>query len=519
MKTLRTTALLIAAICLLLSPTFAAQPADRNLNQLSIELTSAYAAQHQGSNLSFVSIDQMDDSNPFAIMYGPTARALNTPPATQLLVGRDAAVVVIQSNQPDYEQWIKKGITFQELAALVRSQPQEVLFSSRQLVDIMQAYLGLTLDVNTLNISNQPFVQHISVSKSTFGVCMLSEVLLSNHQLVQGIALLPFDKNENGSIDSPEAFYDNPQTFARALWLGKYPKMLTQNIIMVSSKSELNAQEKELVSWLLSSGQQTLSANGFVALNPHELMAELKKLDPAPIQHEGLPQENQNAWIVILLIFTGGFVAFGALLLWIFKDRSPLVETPNEPTKSSFDLDALKAPKGLMYDKGHLWAFMENNGKVKIGMDDFLGHIFGNATHFDTLAVGTQLVKGEELITLTHEGKQIKLTSPVAGKIVEVNNEFSSFNSNTVDNWMYKIEPLNWQREAGFMLMYEEYSTWLKTEFNRFKDFLAIAMNTHSPQQAWITLQDGGTLYDGLMTEMTPEIWEDFQNQFLKANQ
>ena len=519
MKTLRTTTLLIAAIGLLLSSTFAAHPADQNLDQLSSKLTAAFAAQHEGSNLAFVSIDQMNESTPFAIMYSSDSKILNTNPATKLLVGRDAAVVVINTNQPDYEQWMKKGITLQELAAIVQSQPKEVLFSSQLSVDIMQAYLDLTLDVNTLNISNQHFLTQVNANISTFGVCMLSEVLLPNQQLVQGIALLPFDKNENGTIDSPEAFYNNPQTFARALWLGKYPKMLTQNVIMASNKSELNPEEKELVSWMLSSGQQALSANGFVALNPHELMAELKKLDPAPIQHEAIPQENKNAWIIILLVFTAGFVVFGALLLLIFKDRSPLVEIPDEPSISNFDLDTLKAPKGLMYDKGHLWAFMENTGKVKIGLDDFLGHIFGNATRFDTLAVGTHLVKGEQLITLTHEGKQIKFTSPIAGKIVEVNNQFMSFNNNTVDNWMYKIDPLNWQREVGFMLMHDQYSSWLKTEFNRFKDFLATAMNAHSPQQAWVTLQDGGTLHDGLMTEMAPEIWEDFQNQFLKANQ
>jgi glycine cleavage system H lipoate-binding protein len=171
-----------------------------------------------------------------------------------------------------------------------------------------------------------------------------------------------------------------------------------------------------------------------------------------------------------------------------------------------------------MYDTTHTWAFMENDGMVKVGVDDFLHHIFGKIDQVKKHPNGKAFKKGESLTTFIHKGKQISIQSPVSGKIIAVNEAFSTKNPDVTSNWLYKIEPTNWKRESSFLLMVDSYTDWMKSEFNRFKVFLNTAMHQHSPQHAYIALQDGGELQEGLMTGLEPAVWEDFQQQFLKAS-
>ena len=63
--------------------------------------------------------------------------------------------------------------------------------------------------------------------------------------------------------------------------------------------------------------------------------------------------------------------------------------------------------------------------------------------------------------------------------------------------------------------MADKYKTWLSGEFTRLKDFLAFTMQAGSPKYAQITLQDGGILKDHVLADLNPEIWEDFQTQFI----
>ena len=75
------------------------------------------------------------------------------------------------------------------------------------------------------------------------------------------------------------------------------------------------------------------------------------------------------------------------------------------------------------------------------------------------------------------------------------------------------IEPTNWIKEIQFLIMWEKYKGWLRNEFSRFKDFLAVAVKSHV-EYAHI-LQDGGELKDGILVDLGPEVWEYFQTNFI----
>ena len=75
------------------------------------------------------------------------------------------------------------------------------------------------------------------------------------------------------------------------------------------------------------------------------------------------------------------------------------------------------------------------------------------------------------------------------------------------------MEPENWQRENQLLFMADKHRQFIMSEITRIKDFLSSLLNNDSLQP--VVLQDGGMLRDGLLAEMSPEVWEEFQTKIL----
>ena len=179
-------------------------------------------------------------------------------------------------------------------------------------------------------------------------------------------------------------------------------------------------------------------------------------------------------------------------------------------------------PRGLYFDKTHTWAFMKKDGLVKIGIDDFLLHVTGLLSKVEMKNTGDKIKKGEHLLTIIQQGKHLKIYSPVTGTITAQNKDLMTHSgllnsAPFTDGWIYTIEPTNWLLEIQFLNMADKYATWLKDEYLRLKDFFEAAVRIHVPAFVMV-LQDGGVLRDGILAELGPEVWEDFQTKFMDVN-
>ena len=185
-----------------------------------------------------------------------------------------------------------------------------------------------------------------------------------------------------------------------------------------------------------------------------------------------------------------------------------------------FNENTISTPKGIYFDKTHTWAFMEKNGMVKIGLDEFLLHITGSLNKLILKNSGDSVQKGEALLSINQNGKQLTIYSPISGTVKYQNDllvkdptliNTSPFN----EGWLYMIEPSNWLRENQFMFMADKYMEWLKFEFSRVKDFMASIGQVNNVALSPIILQDGGELKDNVLEDFGPEVWEDFQTKFI----
>ncbi|HET6556504.1 MAG TPA: hypothetical protein VFG54_04260, partial [Prolixibacteraceae bacterium] len=218
--------------------------------------------------------------------------------------------------------------------------------------------------------------------------------------------------------------------------------------------------------------------------------------------------------VAVLLILW--LVSYGRKQKWALQDNE-------RGLVSEINTDKILAPKGLYFDKTHTWAFMEKDGNVKVGIDDFLQHITGTLTRIIMREPGEKVRKGEKILTIVRDGKQLNIYSPISGIIRQQNTllltDSTLINSSPFsEGWVYLVEPNNWVREIRFLFMGEKYKEWIEDEFARLKDFIAYTVRSNSMLNAQIVLQDGGELADHILADMEPEVWEDFQMKFINTS-
>jgi glycine cleavage system H lipoate-binding protein/ABC-type phosphate transport system substrate-binding protein len=458
----------------------------------------------------------------------------------KVLVGRDIIVPIINSQNPFVDEIYHHGISPETFVRFINN-PDSMkwgnLLSDKQKSAVNYYWINnesikedLADFLNTKQIksvgievkSGEQMISAIQKDTYAFGFCKLINLLDSKNQsIIEGIKLMPIDKNGNGLIDFSEKIYDDPNVFTRGVWIGKYPKALFSNIYSISSKQPKNKTQLAFLKWIINDGQQFLYDNGYSDLLLSERQTAVDNLynakDYAVINTDTNLITKAIFLILVVLVAAGLIVDTTARYL---KRKSNAAEISNSVSQPVLDENSLIIPKGLYFDKTHTWAFLEQNGVVKVGLDDFLQHVTGPITRLKMKRRGEMIKKGEQILSIIQNGKQLNLYAPVSGIIKEQNvtleTDPSLINFSPYNNgWIYLIEPSNWLGENKLLFMAEKQKAYIKNEFSRLKDFLAGTFNADAEKYARLILQDGGELRDGILSDLGPEVWEDFQTKFI----
>ncbi len=469
---------------------------------------------------------------------------LNDHSAWRMVVGRDVIVPVMSAKNPLLNEICIKGITTKELSQIIAN-PENGnwgdLIGGGQKVPLHfyttndQSTQSALKNLLNSNQSAGSWIQSQSVPEmisaiqkdpNAFGFCNLTQITdPDNKNLIEGLKFVPIDKNGNGKIDYMEDIYANVESFARGVWIGKYPNALSSNIYSVSSTNPDNATEVAFLKWVLSDGQSFLTENGYSNLVYNERLAQLAKFGQ-PDLYATIPVERTSSLLSVLLLILFFIVMTGVVVevvFRLFRKRNKASQEILSVSTGVFNEESVIIPKGLYFGKTHSWAFMKKNGSVRIGIDDFLQHITGKITRVELKTAGETVKKGELLLSIIRKGKLLNIYSPISGTITEVNKNLettsSLLNSSPYsEGWVYMIEPTNWGLEIQYLLIAEKYKEALKDEFLRLKDFFATLIKTNSHDFAYVTMQDGGDLLDNPLAELGPNVWDDFQTKFIDTS-
>jgi glycine cleavage system H lipoate-binding protein/ABC-type phosphate transport system substrate-binding protein len=518
------------------------------LYDLTTKWAAEYSAANQGQNINVIKLADpgiaalISKEKNICFVSNGFLLSDNQRPVFQLIVGREIIVPVISSKNPFLKEIYEKGISREAMAQsleLPGKMQWGTLLNNGQSVPVR--YFILNDDITRseveefiktgrasmpgMKIENRDaLISAIQNDPYAIGFCRMTDILLPGSQTIaENLQLMPIDKNGNGKLDYMEKIYDNFQDFIRGVWIGKYPKALTGNICCIAKTQPSNETEVAFLQWVLTSGQEFLSEKGYCDLVSNVRESQLDKLVNPGIRVQPLKEPNSIAKIVLLVLVIVVALSF-TLDLIIRKYRNKKAELKDSASNQPivFDEKNLIIPGGLYFDKTHTWAFMEQDGMVKIGIDDFLQHVTGPITSIAMKNPGARVKKGDQLCILIQKGKHLILYAPVSGT-VKAQNDALVTDSSLINlspysgGWVYRIEPGNWLREIEFLSMADKYRAWLRGEFSRLKDFLASSLPAGSPGYAQIILQDGGVLKDHVLADLGPEVWEDFQTSFINT--
>ncbi len=517
--------------------TIVSQP---ELNNLATIWATGY---EKGSNAKLTIVtqnpDEQQSANTFYLVDENSA-LLNNGANWKMVAAHDVVVAIMNSGNQEVEHLNKQGVTSESLSLGLKGKVTWNQFVKGASANQVKCYIADTPDVIEKtgeftgiaqeNISKETLLPVadllIKVQKdaNAIGFCKLSDIVKQGENaFIQGIALVPIDKNKNGLLDQFENIGQNPAVFSRGVWIGKYPRELSGDIFLVAAEKPVGQASIDFLSYVLNNGQIQFKDAGFAVLTGREktiARAAFSNLAETPAVNEAKSGVSRGLLIGGILI-----LALIALVVYLFAKRRNTAEISGEDLEIAPVLSEknIRSPKGLYYGKSHTWAFMEPDGMVNVGVDDFMKRVTGAITQIKFREPGERIRKGEKLFTLVHEGKQLDIYSPITGFIREQNQALlkSPAKLNTVsftEGWIYKIEPANWLKDTGFMFMVEKYREWLDDEFTRLKDFLANTANNNQLVYQHIVLQDGGELKDEVLADMGPDIWEEFQTRFIDVS-
>lgn len=459
----------------------------------------------------------------------------------KMVVGHDAVVPVISAKNPLLNEIYRQGLTSEDFALLFSGKTSwnklvEVqanatancfLINNESIKKNFSEYSNTDLEAlntNTVTCASE-LISALSKDVYAIGFCRLADISnIETGSLDENIRLVPIDKNQNGRMDYFEKIYDNLNTFTRGIWIGKYPHELSGNVYAIAPSKPTDENTLAFLTWMVTDGQKFLNRSGYSFLASNEIQTSRDALATGKTTTVVVSEKPAMAktWPYVVLIMA--VVAIAAFAVFRYAKRNNLSILDEDISLTpAFDENSIKAPKGLYFDKTHTWAFMESDGMVKIGLDDFMQHITGSITRLKLKETGESVRKGEKIVTIIRDGKQLDIYSPITGTIIHQNQELktspSLINSAPFsEGWIYSVEPKNWLREIQFLFMGDTYQDWLKNEFARLKDFFATYMRSSQAVYSHIVLQDGGALTDNILADMGPEVWEEFQNKFINTS-
>lgn len=458
----------------------------------------------------------------------------------KMVVGRDVVIPVISESNPFFNDVLRTGISPEKFAALLTDQNYtwgKLLGTNSTVVltvmlsgDNITSYIAqfANTEVDKLHVSavtsQADFMEAIRKDPGTIGFCRLADMTDKKSQaFLSGYQIIPIDVNNNGQSDYFEQFYGDYSSFNRGVYIGKYPKTLCNNIFAVASSQPAGGAGTALLRYILVDGQPTIATSGYTALAEGEGLIRREALsgDEAIVAtvNAGSPLLRAAIW-VLAIIFTVSLLSY---LIYRYTKSSINASYLNENVpQEAFSEKSLIIPGGMLFGRSHTWAFMEKDGAVRVGIDDFLQHVTGTITRVRMKPAGEKVLRGDHILSLVQKGKQLDIQSPVSGTITSVNEKLAVstgvINSSPYnDGWVYTIEPDNWVQESRLMSMASKYIDRIRQEFTQVKDFLASLPGVSSDRYASMVLQDGGELKDGLLEEFGPEIWEEFQTKFIDS--
>lgn len=160
---------------------------------------------------------------------------------------------------------------------------------------------------------------------------------------------------------------------------------------------------------------------------------------------------------------------------------------------------------------GHAWAYLEDDGRVRIGLDHFSQKILGPAEAVELPQVGQTYYQGHVFLTLIRQGHKAKFLAPVDGVVEEVNEAAARQPALIHDDpygagWLCRVRPTNLQQNLDNLMGGEATAAYIEAEAHKLLNLMG--------SEAGVTLPDGGAVIDDVYGHFPQVGWRRLLREF-----
>lgn len=140
-----------------------------------------------------------------------------------------------------------------------------------------------------------------------------------------------------------------------------------------------------------------------------------------------------------------------------------------EYLQATIDKFTFKVPTDRAYSRDGIWLQDLGDGRVRVGVSDFVQQHGGDVAFVSVRAAGTTLSVGDDFAELETVKVNLALPSPIAGTIVEINPELDTgpeaVNTNPYgDGWLAVIRAAAWDVDRAGLLNPPAYLSILQSQ-------------------------------------------------------
>jgi CheY-like chemotaxis protein/glycine cleavage system H lipoate-binding protein len=200
----------------------------------------------------------------------------------------------------------------------------------------------------------------------------------------------------------------------------------------------------------------------------------------------------------------------------IIKTLKPKVHITNLKEAIASATPEFQIPGGVFISEGHCWANVNEEGTVKVGLDDFAKKIIGKIDSIGLPNLGMVVKKGQSLFTINQGQKSISLKSPISGKVKEINKfinqELDALNLTPYDiNWVCEIDADELDSELPSLKIGKAAVSFYQDDIEHLQE-LKKKMKTGKEAE----LEPNGVIFAGEMEKLDDINWRRFAEQFFE---
>jgi glycine cleavage system H lipoate-binding protein len=182
------------------------------------------------------------------------------------------------------------------------------------------------------------------------------------------------------------------------------------------------------------------------------------------------------------------------------------LNAPVMATHSGFDV-----PEDYAFHPGHTWVMDEGRQNARVGIDAFAGNLFGKIDSIEIAELNRWVRQGQKLCTVTREGQNIDLLSPIEGVLISVNHEVLKNPNLVVDDpykngWLCVVKSPELATNVKNLLRGSIVPGWMQNSMAR----MGAMLQQLNPALA----QDGGLPIKGLLFQVDVSTREQLAKEF-----